>query len=85
MAMRLLMPSIAVATLSACALTGGTGGYPVTYMDWGVERSTGTTSAELTNIVQQLAPFDDGTFAYLTGAEAGVDSDALALRPDGPL
>jgi hypothetical protein len=85
MAMRLLMPPIAVATLSACALTGGTSDYPVTYMDWGVERSTGTTSAELTNIVQQLAPFDedDGTFAYLTGAEAGVDSDALAEAARG--
>lgn len=84
MALALLMVA---ATLSACALRGArqADDYPVVYLDWGVERATGTTGAEMTNIVQQLAPFDadSGTLVYLTGAEAGVDSDSLAERARG--
>ncbi|HUF71530.1 MAG TPA: hypothetical protein VMR74_01395 [Gammaproteobacteria bacterium] len=80
--LRLLVPLTAAASLSSCALTGGrqTGDYAVEYLDWGVERATGTTSAELTNIVQQLPPSDreDGALVYLTGGEGGVDSESLA-------
>lgn len=70
-----------LAAVSACAVTGTEPGrYPVGYHDWGVERATGTTSAEMTNIVQQLRPSgaNTGRLVYLTGAEAGVDSDSLA-------
>lgn len=79
----LLIPLAAAVGLSSCALTGirQAGVYPVEYLDWGVERASGTTSAELTNIVQQLPPPDleGDALVYLTGGEAGVDSETLAL------
>jgi len=82
--LRLLVPLTAAATLSSCALAGGrqTGDYAVEYFDWGVERATGTTSAELTNIVQQLPPSEwEGGTPHAASVAAAIHRLTTEIWP----